>query len=85
MCSKKLLRLVRSGLLIGVVFIAGGAVGEEYFPSFADGNTVGLWLFDESDYPHTTITDASWSEKADLCLMDGGAMVEGMDEGMDEN
>ncbi|MHC4155513.1 MAG: LamG-like jellyroll fold domain-containing protein [Planctomycetota bacterium] len=77
MCSKKLLCLVRFGLLIGVAFNAAGAVAEEYFPSFADGNTVGLWLFDESDYPHTTITDASWSEKADLCLMDGGAMVEG--------
>ncbi|MHC4666416.1 MAG: LamG domain-containing protein, partial [Planctomycetota bacterium] len=41
------------------------------------GDTVALWLFDESDYPHTTITDASEYAKADLCLMDGGRMVPG--------
>jgi hypothetical protein len=40
-------------------------------------HTVALWLFDESDYPHTTITDASEYAKADLCLMGGGSMVEG--------
>jgi len=48
------------------------------FAGFPDSNTVGLWLFDEADYPHTTLTDASEYEKADLCLMDGGSMVEGM-------
>jgi len=42
-----------------------------------DSDIVGLWLFDESDYPHTTLTDASEYEKADLCLMDGGKMVKG--------
>jgi hypothetical protein len=52
-------------------------IRENVFPSFADGHTVGLWLFDESDYPHTTLTDASEYEKADLCLMDGGSMVAG--------
>jgi len=41
------------------------------------GDTVALWLFDESDYPHTTITDAGEYAKADLCLMDGGKMVPG--------
>jgi hypothetical protein len=41
------------------------------------GDTVVLWLFDESDYPHTTITDASEYAVADLCLMDGGKMVPG--------
>jgi hypothetical protein len=41
------------------------------------GDTIALWLFDESDYPHTTITDASEYAKADLCLMDGGSMVPG--------
>ncbi|MHC4620701.1 MAG: LamG-like jellyroll fold domain-containing protein [Planctomycetota bacterium] len=41
------------------------------------GDTIALWLFDESDYPHTTITDASEYAKADLCLMDGGSMVDG--------
>jgi len=44
---------------------------------FPDSDTVGLWLFDEPDYPHTTLGDASEYEKADLCLMDGGSMVAG--------
>jgi hypothetical protein len=47
------------------------------YPEFPDSDTVGLWLFDEDDYPHTTLTDASEYEKADLCLMDGGHMVAG--------
>ena len=47
------------------------------FPTFADNQTVVLWLFDESDYPHTTLTDASPYEKADLCLMEGGSLVAG--------
>ncbi len=41
------------------------------------GDTVALWLFDESQYPHTTITDASEYAIADLCLMNGGKMVPG--------
>jgi len=41
------------------------------------GDTVALWLFDEGDYPHTTITDASEYAIADLCLMDGGSMAAG--------
>ncbi|MHC4529192.1 MAG: LamG domain-containing protein, partial [Planctomycetota bacterium] len=51
-------------------------VSEMYAP-FPDSDTVGLWLFDEADYPHTTLTDASEYEKADLCLMDGGSIVSG--------
>lgn len=46
-------------------------------PSLVNRDTVGLWLFDESDYPHTTLTDASEYAKADLCLMEGGSMVTG--------
>jgi len=42
-----------------------------------DSDTVGLWLFDEFTYPHTTLTDASEYAKADLCLMEGGSMVTG--------
>ncbi len=42
-----------------------------------DSETVSLWLFDEYTYPHTTLTDASESGKADLCLMAGGSMVGG--------
>ncbi|HUW18121.1 MAG TPA: LamG domain-containing protein [Sedimentisphaerales bacterium] len=40
-------------------------------------DTVALWSFDETSYPHTTLTDASEYAKADLCLMDGGGMVAG--------
>ncbi len=48
----------------------------KYFPSFADKHTVGLWLFDETDYPYTTLTDASQYEY-DLRLMKGGKLVPG--------
>ena len=44
-------------------------------PSFPDRDTVGLWLFDELIYHHTTLTDAGEYAKADLCLMDGGTMT----------
>jgi hypothetical protein len=40
-------------------------------------DTVALWLFDEIDYPHATLTDASDYAKADLRLMDGGHLVSG--------
>jgi len=53
---------------------AAGA--DNYFPSFADDHTVGLWLFDETDYPYTTLTDASRYEY-DLRLMKGGRLVKG--------
>jgi len=49
---------------------------EDYFLSFADLNTVTLWLFDEPPYPYTTLTDASACEY-DLRLMEGGTMVPG--------
>jgi hypothetical protein len=48
----------------------------EYFPSFSDIHTVGLWLFDETDYPYTTLTDAGPYEY-DLRLMKGGQLVPG--------
>ena len=41
------------------------------------GDTVALWLFDEIDYPHATLTDASEYAMADLCLMEGGNLVVG--------
>ncbi len=44
---------------------------------YSDSDVAALWLFDEFTYPHTTLTDASESAKADLCLMDGGKMVAG--------
>jgi len=52
-------------------------IRENFFDSFTDAQTIALWLFDEVDYPHTTLTEASEYEKADLCLMDGGSMVGG--------
>jgi len=60
-------------VVVGVFFLASraGAAG------FADSYTVGLWLFDEFTYPHTTLTDASEYAKADLCLMEGGSMAAG--------
>ena len=49
---------------------------QDLFPGFADRHTVGLWLFDETDYPYTTLTDASQYEY-DLRLMKGGKLVPG--------
>jgi hypothetical protein len=49
---------------------------KNHFPSFADEHTLGLWLFDETDYPYTTLTDAGKFEY-DLRLMKGGKMVTG--------
>jgi hypothetical protein len=49
---------------------------KSHFPSFADERTMGLWLFDEADYPYTTLTDASQYEH-DLRLMKGGKLVAG--------
>jgi hypothetical protein len=49
---------------------------EKYFPSFADRHTVGMWLFDETDYPYSTLTDAGKHEY-DLRLMKGGKLVPG--------
>ena len=42
-----------------------------------NSDTVALWLFDEFEYPQTTLTDASVSAKADLRLLDGGKMASG--------
>jgi len=43
---------------------------------FSDSNTVALWLFDETDYPFTTLIDASQYEY-DLSLMPGAHLVTG--------
>ena len=42
-----------------------------------ESDTLTLWLFDERDYPHTTLTDASAHAGADLRLMNGGHLVPG--------
>lgn len=46
------------------------------FGSFADEHTIGLWLFDEIEYPHTTLTDAS-RYGYDLRLQKGGKLAAG--------
>ena len=67
-------------MVILALAIGRMTLGEEaesdFFPSFADEHTVGLWLFDEADYPYTTLTDAGQYEY-DLRLMKGGQLVPG--------
>lgn len=67
-----------AALVAAVLSAAGPALKGEtnFFPSFADRHTVGLWLFDETDYPYTTLTDAGRCEY-DLRLMKGGKLVKG--------
>ncbi|MHC4659099.1 MAG: LamG domain-containing protein, partial [Planctomycetota bacterium] len=54
--------------------VSVGLVDGVVLPS---SDVVGLWLFDEFTYPHTTFTDASEYAKADLHLMEGGRMDTG--------
>ena len=73
----KVLRVIISLLSVVVIDDAIAVGGQKnYFPSFADEHTVGLWLFDETEYPYTTITDASKYEY-DLRLMKGARLVKG--------
>ncbi|MHC4754754.1 MAG: LamG-like jellyroll fold domain-containing protein, partial [Planctomycetota bacterium] len=76
--TRLILGLVLLIVLLPACILVQTAVGAEknYFPSFADEHTVGLWLFDETDYPYTTLTDASQYEY-DLRLMKGGRLVPG--------
>jgi len=68
--------MFRKILFLLIVFVLS-SVGTCYAQSFfKDDNTVVLWLFDESNYPHTTLTDSSINEY-DLCLMDAGKLVKG--------
>ncbi len=68
-------------VVLAGVFSASGAFGAGesatvHFPTFSDSDTVALWLFDEADYPHATLTDAGPHEY-DLRLMRGGKLVAG--------
>ena len=68
-------------LFVFVVMSVGTVISppvgaENLFPTFAGSHTVGLWLFDEVNYPHTTLIDASMYEY-DLRLMDGGRLDAG--------
>jgi len=72
-------RMVRFGIIAVLACANGiqaGEPAEELFPSFADRHTAALWLFDETEYPHTTLTDAG-SNEYDLRLQDGGRLVPG--------
>ncbi|MHC4344557.1 MAG: LamG domain-containing protein [Planctomycetota bacterium] len=71
LCRFAIVWLSAAGIALNTV-----GAGDGYFPSFADKHTVGLWLFDETDYPHTTLTDASQYEY-DLRLQNGGRLVPG--------
>ncbi|MHC4647156.1 MAG: hypothetical protein ACYTBJ_16805 [Planctomycetota bacterium] len=78
---KPVTRVTIQSLIIVMLYgITVTALGDdwktEYFPTFADKHTVGLWLFDEADYPYTTLTDAGQHEY-DLRLMKGGKLVPG--------
>ena len=68
------------GLMIVLMLVAPvaslGRAEENFFPTFSGRHTVGLWLFDEADYPYTTLTDAGEYEY-DLRLMKGGRLVPG--------
>ena len=55
---------------------AGTADLDALFPSFADGHTAGLWLFDEPQYLNMTLTDAG-REMYDLRLLAGGRLEPG--------
>jgi len=55
---------------------AGPSSQQNLFPAFPDEYTVVLWPFDETEYPHATLTDASVNE-FDLTLMSGGHLDKG--------
>jgi hypothetical protein len=56
--------------------LAPADAGTKPFAPFADESTVALWLFDETPYPYTTLTDASPYEY-DLVLMEAGVLSPG--------
>lgn len=72
--KNSLLLLIFASALVSACWAAQAE--KDYFPSFADKHTVGLWLFDETYYPYTTLTDAGRYEY-DLRLMKGGKLVPG--------
>jgi hypothetical protein len=61
--------------VVGVLGLSGAGALAPALPGFADADTVALWLFDEADYPHATLTDAGPHEY-DLRLMSGGELVD---------
>jgi hypothetical protein len=72
---KSLIALV-SVLVWSVVAVAAVTAAQPKGSIYADDNTIGLWLFDETQYPHTTLTDAGRYEY-DLRLQKGGKLVPG--------
>lgn len=61
---------------VAATFTTERSAASEYFPSFADRHTMALWLFDETPYPGTTLTDAGPHEH-DLRFMPGGRLGDG--------
>ncbi|MHC4477570.1 MAG: LamG domain-containing protein [Planctomycetota bacterium] len=57
-------------------FLTVSSAADNHFPRFADNHTIGLWLFDEKQYPNTTLTDAGAYEY-DLRLQETGQLIEG--------
>ncbi|MHC4622822.1 MAG: LamG-like jellyroll fold domain-containing protein [Planctomycetota bacterium] len=74
--KQKLLPPLILVLLFFVLSAARARSPQDLFPSFPDKHTVGLWLFDETEYPYTTLTDASGYEY-DLRLQKEGELVAG--------
>ncbi|MHC4647157.1 MAG: LamG domain-containing protein [Planctomycetota bacterium] len=69
--------LLSTFLSLSLLFSAANAEATgNFFPSFSDTNTISLWLFDETEYPYTTLTDASQYEH-DLRLQKSGRLVGG--------
>ena len=62
--------------LLTAVWANGESTDLNFFPSFSDKHTVGLWLFDEPQYVNVTLTDAS-VHLYDLRLLPGGRLVPG--------
>jgi len=79
MSTRTKLRMV-CFVIIAVLAYANGIQAvqpvDELFPSFADRHTVALWLFDETEYPYTTLTDASRNEY-DMRLQEAGKLLPG--------
>lgn len=65
-----------TGEAADVVGITDPVELDRLFPGFADHHTAGLWLFDEPQYLHMTLTDAG-GEMDDLRLLDGGRLEPG--------
>lgn len=67
-----------SALLVAYSPLAASAGSPlfELFPDFPDEHVAALWLFDETEYPYATLTDAGLHQH-DLRLLEGGTLEKG--------